>query len=68
MTIHLEAVTWEQLRSPEGLKAARVVFRRNMDKLRHTIALGETQPEGYVLLKRGTVDHTPHTSLPRSKA
>src|SRR5882672_8483112 len=67
-TIHLEAVTLEQLRSPEGLKEARAVFRRNMDKVRHTIALGESQPEGYVLLKRGTVDRIPCTSLPRRKA
>jgi hypothetical protein len=68
MTIHLEAVTWEQLQSPEGLKEAHAVFRRNMDKLRHTIALGEIQPEGYALLKRGTVDCTPRTSLLGRKA
>jgi len=68
--IHLEGVTREQLRSPEGRKAAREVFRRNMDKLRGSIVLGEPAPdsENWVPLKRVLLDRTPSTSPPESKA
>jgi hypothetical protein len=66
--IHLEAVTLEQLQSPEGAKEARALFARNMDKLRHTIALHGPLPAGFVPLRRAVVDRSPSSLSPRSKA
>ena len=41
--IHLEGATLRQLLSPEGRREALAVFRRNLDTLRRTNALDETQ-------------------------
>jgi hypothetical protein len=70
LIIHLEAVTREQLQSPEGQKEARAAFRRNMDRLSGSIVLDGPAPdnENWVPLKRGFLDHTPNILLPRSKA
>jgi len=70
LVIHLESVTVEQCQTPEGLKAAQAVFRRNMRKLRGSIVLNGPAPdnENWVPLKRGFADYTPNILLPKSKA
>lgn len=66
--ILLEGVTLEQLRSPEGRREAHAVFRRNLDTLRRTNALSESQLRECELALQEFAGRKPCTSLQESKA